>query len=159
MRAPTRFGVFARSARQLFVVRHRDDAGSIALELAILAPALIGLISLTIGFGRYNSVTGNIESITQDAARAATQTRSYDDAMAAATQIVDDGRSRVPSSCQSTLKLDSITPAQFARGAMVTVTVSCTVKFDDLAIPGAPGSTTIARSFTSPLDLYNGVVG
>lgn len=159
MSTTTDCSVGLRLARRFFVVRHHDDAGSIALELAILAPALIGLISLTIGFGRYNSVTGNIESMTQDAARAATQTRSHDDAVVAVQQIIDDGRSRLPSSCQSTLKLDSLTPAVFSRGAMVTVTVSCTVRFDDLAIPGAPGSTTITRGFTSPLDPYNGVVG
>lgn len=133
------------------------DSGSIALELAVLAPALLGLMSLIIGFGRFNSVTGNLESIADDAARAATQQRSQPDAQAAAQQIVDDARGRLPKSCQDSLELAPVQPLSFDRGAMVTVTVSCTVDFSDLSIPGAPGSTTITRSFTSPLDVYRGV--
>jgi hypothetical protein len=43
------------------------------------------------------------------------------------------------------------------RGGSLTVTVTCTLELRDLGLPGAPGSVSMRRAFTSLLDPYRGV--
>lgn len=140
--------------------RWSDDRGSMALELAIVAPVLIVLILLMFLYGRLSQVQGLVEATARDGARASTQSRSYDEAYLRVGQIKDDLAARAPASCANNVDY-SVDPREFTGGdeppVPVTVVVWCTVRFSDLGVPGAPGRLRIERSFTSMLDPYRGV--
>jgi Flp pilus assembly protein TadG len=132
------------------------DGGSMALELALLTPVFFLMLSLVLAYGRFASVTGLTESAARDAARAATKSRSYDEARDRVAAITKSTLSTAPASCSATgsghLESDNFLPGDF-----VTVVVTCDIDYSDLGLPGAPGSKQITRQFTSPLDPYRGV--
>jgi Flp pilus assembly protein TadG len=132
------------------------DEGSMALELALLTPVFFLMLSLVLAYGRFASVTGLTESAARDAARAATKSRSLDEATRRVTAITKSTLATAPSSCSAsatgTLESDDFLPGDF-----VTVVVTCDIDYSDLGLPGAPGSKQITRQFTSPLDPYRGV--
>lgn len=134
----------------------RGDDGSMALELTLLAPAFFLMLALVLAYGRYAAVTGLTESAARDSARAATQSRSYDDASDRVARITADTLRDAPPSCRDTGsgKLDN---NDFAPGLFITVVVTCDLDYSDLGLPGAPGTQKITRKFTSPLDPYRGV--
>lgn len=139
--------------------RGGDDRGSMALELAIVAPVLIVLILLMFLYGRLSQVQGLVEATARDGARASTQSRSYDEAHLRVGEIKDDLAARAPASCANNVDY-SVEPREFTGGdppVPVTVVVWCTVRLSDLGVPGAPGRLRIERSFTSMLDPYRGV--
>jgi Flp pilus assembly protein TadG len=127
-----------------------------ALELAIVAPALLALLALILSYGRYAQVTGLLESAARDGARAATLSRSLPEAQRRLDSIVTDALKGAAPSCRKSAS-DDVQGTAFQPGDDVTVTVSCTVSYSDLGMWGAPGSTTVRRSFASPLDPYRGV--
>jgi TadE-like protein len=133
----------------------RDD-GSMALELALLTPVFFLMLSLVLAYGRFASVTGLTESAARDGARAATKSRS---AQEAAQRVIDITRSTLataPASCKATGH-GRLASADFQPGDFITVVVTCDIDYSDLGLPGAPGSRQITRQFTSPLDPYRGV--
>ena len=132
------------------------DRGSMALELALIAPVFFILLSLVLAYGRYASVTGLTESAARDAARAATTSRSLDSASARVTTITKDTLKGAPESC-ATSGTGRLASDDFLPGDFITVVVTCTIDYSDLGLPGAPGSRQITREFTSPLDPYRGV--
>ena len=133
----------------------RADLGSAALELAILAPVLLGLLGLVIAAGRTTIAQASVDAAARDAARqasisltpAAAQTAGQASARAALRQ---DGLDCAPVVVIDTSQF-AIPPGQ---PATVTVTVSCAVSLANLALPGLPGSASLQASFTSPLDIY-----
>jgi Flp pilus assembly protein TadG len=143
------------SRRQAGARRGRADDGNAALELAILAPILLGLLGLVIAAGRTTIAQASVDAAAQDAARqasisltpAAAQGTGQASARAALRQ---DGLNCAP--------VVVINTSQFAtppgEPATVTATVSCTVSLSSLALPGLPGSARLQASFTSPLDIY-----
>lgn len=133
------------------------ERGSIALEFTILAPALLALLALFVAFDRYGQVTGLLESAARDGARAATQARSAEEANRRVDAVVTDDLGQTPSSCANTGSGTVEDSGAFLPGSLITVTVTCTVDYADLGVPGLPGSHTITRSFVSPLDPYRGV--
>jgi Flp pilus assembly protein TadG len=132
------------------------DRGSIALELTLIAPAFFFMLALVLAYGRYAAVTGLTESAARDAARAATQSRSYDEASDRVERITTQTLRDAPPSCRSTGK-GRLDGTNFAPGDFITVVVTCDLDYSDLGLPGAPGSQQITRQFTSPLDPYRGV--
>jgi Flp pilus assembly protein TadG len=132
------------------------ERGSLALELTLIAPGFFLLLALILAYGRYASVTGLTEAAARDAARAATQSRSLNDAGDRVDRIVTETLRDAPPSCRSTGS-GRIDGDGFLPGDFVTVTVTCAVDYADLGLPGAPGSRTVTRRFTSPLDPYRGV--
>jgi hypothetical protein len=135
----------------------RDD-GSMALELALLAPVFFLMLSLILAYGRFASVTGLAESAARDAARAATKSRSIEEATVRVNRVTASTLAAAPASCAATghgqLASDDFKPGDF-----ITVVVTCDINYSDLGLPGAPGSKQITRVFTSPLDPYRGVHG
>ncbi len=133
----------------------RDD-GSMALELALLTPVFFLMLSLVLAYGRFASVTGLTESAARDAARAATKSRSLDEARVRVAAITKSTLATAPTSC-STSATGRLESDDFLPGDFVTVVVTCDINYSDLGLPGAPGSKQITRQFTSPLDPYRGV--
>ncbi|QLQ38774.1 TadE/TadG family type IV pilus assembly protein [Micromonospora robiginosa] len=146
------------------------DRGSVSIEVAVLAPAFIALMVLAGVAGRTAVADEAVESAAHDAARAASIARTAREGEQAAEKAARDQLSWSGLRCTAPPSLDlsgSVggNPATFAAAyrsdpgvpATVTVTVTCTVSFDDLrapGLPGVPGGKTVSARFTSPLDTY-----
>jgi hypothetical protein len=133
------------------VRRQRDDRGSLAVELVIAAPLLLGMLSLVYGYGRVSQVNGTLEAGTRDAARVATQERTLGDAQDAAERAVET--SVPPGPCRDTV--DVVLSGDFLPGETLTVQARCTYPLDDV-LPGLPGDVTARSEFSSPLDPNRG---
>jgi Flp pilus assembly protein TadG len=136
------------------------SAGNAALELVILAPALLLLASLVIAAGRTSLAQNSVFAAARDAARQASISRTPQQAMAQArsgalSELAGQGLACDPAS----VSLPNIA-SQFAippgLPATITVTVTCKVSLSDLLIPGLPGTKLLSATFSSPLDLYRG---
>lgn len=133
-----------------------SEDGSISVEVAILMPAFLLLIAVAAVIGRQTVAQTAIEGAAHDAARAASISRT---APAARTHAQEAARSVLT---DQGLHCDPVTvtidTSQFGRAlgqpAAVTATVSCSVSFSDIAVPGLPGNRTLSATFTSPLDIY-----
>lgn len=132
------------------------DRGSTTLELAIVAPALLLLLSVTIVAGRVVSAASAVEQAAAAAARAASLARdarsAQGEAQRAARATMDDqGITCAP-------MVSRVQVAGFAvavgRPASVSAEVRCTVPLADLAVPGLPGYRVVEASATSPLDRF-----
>jgi hypothetical protein len=140
----------ARSAR-------RDDRGVAALELLVIAPAILALICLVIAAGRTSIAQGAVDAAARAAARQASiapnlgaaQRAAYTGAVAA---LRADGLD-----CQPRVTLPGLDRAfgtQPGQQAEVHARVVCVVRLSDLTVPGLPGSIGLKAAFTSPLDPF-----
>lgn len=136
-------------------LHHRDERGSLAVEMAIIAPGLLLIFGLIFAYGRAAGVNGTLEAGTRDGARSATMARSYDEAVQRATQAVSDAISATPQACQDSLRVT--VSDNFEPGQAITVTATCSYGLSDIGLPGAPGTVRPRSSFISMLDPYRGV--
>jgi Flp pilus assembly protein TadG len=155
------------------MIRHRDrhprggtnrwrDTGLASIELVILLPAFVLLTMLAAYLGRDNVAWTSVDAAAQDAARAASEQRTFDDAQTAATAAVKaalnaPGSPCVPNTATATVnKPPDPFAAPVGKPSTVFVTVTCQVSLADLAFPGLPipGSQTVSSTFASPLDVY-----
>lgn len=132
------------------------ERGSVTLELAILAPALILVLGLLILGGRVEVTASAVEQATAAAARAASLERSVAAAQIAAESAVDRETAARDIRCTTTMvEVDtSGLTARLGTSANVTVRASCTLTMADLGIPGLPGSRTISAEATSAVDRF-----
>ena len=136
-------------------LRRRAESGSLAVEMAMVAPGLLLIFALIFAYGRAAQVNGTLESGTRDAARSVTLARSYDDALVRANTVLADAMKDAPQSCQDTLTLKIV--GDYAPGEPVTVDADCTYDISDIGLPGAPGTLNAQSSFTSMLDPNRGL--
>lgn len=135
----------------------QGDRGSVALEVAILAPAILMVIVIGIVAGRTVLAANMVADAAHDAARAASLARNASDARVAAARTADTTLSGHGYTCVNpTVTTDtSGFAAPVGQPATVTVTISCTISNADLAkFPGVPGGKVIENSFTSPIDQF-----
>jgi Flp pilus assembly protein TadG len=135
----------------------RDDGAS-AVEVAILAPALLLLISLAIVAMRIEVAGEAVDASAHDAARAASISRNGADAKTAALDAANTTLKRDGLICRSlTVNVDT---SEFSRPlgepASVRATVTCVVNLSDVSIPGMAGTRTMRSTFDSPIDQYGG---
>lgn len=132
------------------------ERGSIAVEFAILVPAFLLLIAVAGVIGRQTVAQTAIEGAAHDAARAASISRTEATAQRRGQDAAKGVLSTQGLHCDPAVV--TVDTGQFARpvgqAAAVTATVSCSVSFSDIAIPGMPGNRTLSATFTSPLDVY-----
>jgi Flp pilus assembly protein TadG len=136
----------------------RRDDGVSAVEAAILAPALLLVLTFAIAAMRIEVASQAVESAAHDAARAASLSRTAGEALANGTNTARTTLSEHNLQCATlTVHVDV---SEFGRPvgqeAAVHVTVSCRISLSDLAVPGLPGSKTLTADFTSNLDQYRG---
>jgi hypothetical protein len=139
--------------------RRPADAGNAALELVILAPILILLISMVIAAGRISIAQGSVDAAARQAARQASLARSPAEAQAAAlatarAQLAQENLDCSPSVSLGALDAAFATP--LGQPASVTVTIRCRVSLSGLVLRGLPGHVPLHYSFTSPLDPFRG---
>ena len=148
-------------SQQLQLERSR---GSVSLELIILAPILITLMLSMFTFGVYSDTESLVDQAARDGVRAATQSRSGDEANERITDIVSETMSEASTSCIGGPDVDwdttngeflATSPISSEPMNMVQVTVSCTIELGDTFFLPL-GRTTITSTFVSPLDTFRG---
>ncbi|GAA3386442.1 TadE/TadG family type IV pilus assembly protein [Streptomyces racemochromogenes] len=134
----------------------RQDRGSETIAAAIVAPLLIMLLCLAIAGGRIVTSGAKIDAVAEDAARAASISRTYTgaqaEASAAATRSLGDQGIHCASVSTSVDVSGLAVP--LGQAGTVTVTITCNVTMADLLLPGVPGSKTLTSRFTSVVDAY-----
>ena len=136
--------------------RPRGDGGSATLELAILGPGLLILLSLVIAAGRIEVASSAVEQAAASGARDASLARSLGQAQAVARQTATASLAEQHLTCQGLSVTVASTGFAAAPGtpAMVRVGVSCSVPLSDLGIPGLPGTKTLRASMSSAVDTF-----
>ena len=134
----------------------RAERGSVSVELALLAPALLLLLSFAVVAGRVQIAEGAVAEAARAAAREASLARDDVTAAALAGAQADRTLAAQDLRCQSTSVDIDTTGFQAPPGqpSDVTVSITCVVGMADLLAPGLPGSVTVEASFTSPVDAY-----
>lgn len=134
------------------------DRGSAAVEVAVIAPAIIALLGLMVAFGRVTDADGAVDAAAHAAARAASLQRDATSAQTQARTAAENSLSGDGITCQSTdVAVDtSGYSLDVGQAATVTATISCTARLSDIGLPGLPGAKTLTASFTSPIDTYRG---
>jgi len=134
------------------VTAQRDDRGSVAVETAVVAPALVALLLLVVFAGRVAQSEGDVRRAASEAARAASLTQSPEAAVEAAEQAVAANLRSSGIGC-STLATDVDTD-DFRPGGAVAVDVRCVASMADITLLGVPGERTFAARSVEVIDRY-----
>ena len=126
----------------------RRDAGSMAVEVVVLVPALVMIMMLVVAFGRYVTAEGDAQAAAREAVRAASLQRDEGAALAAA-QAAADAVLPDTLACRPV-----VLSGDFLPGATLSVEVSCDVSWSNLGLIGLSGSAAVAGAASAPLDLY-----
>lgn len=132
--------------------RHCDDRGSIAVEVAVIAPALVFLMLLVVYAGKVSEADGNVERAAADAARAASIRQHPGDARIDAQRIAAANLSAAGVPCLALAT--EVDTDDFAPGGTVTVTVRCEASMADVTLLGVPGRRTFAATAVEVIDTY-----
>lgn len=135
--------------------QRRDQRGSAAVEIVLLAPMLGALVLVVIFGGRLALARQTVQAAAADAARAASIARSADEAKRAATRIAEDTMSNQGVTCAtSSVEVDT-SGFQQPPGtpATTSVTIACDVATADLSLP-LPGTTRVSATSSSELDVF-----
>ena len=128
------------------------ESGAAAVEVAVLAPALVALLLLVVAAGRVTTADARVRDLAADAARAASMRASRPAAVAAAEAAVADAVARGEVPCRTaTAHVDS---SGFRPGGHVSVAVHCVVDLSDLAMVGLPGERTFQSTAIEVVDRY-----
>ncbi|HEY3409826.1 MAG TPA: TadE/TadG family type IV pilus assembly protein [Propionicimonas sp.] len=135
--------------------RRRDQRGSAAVEIVLLAPMLGALVLVVIFGGRLALARQTVQAAAANAARAASIARSADDAKRSATRIAEATLSNQGVTCAtSSIEVDT-SGFQQPPGtpASTSVTIACDVATADLSLP-LPGTTRVSANSSSELDVF-----
>lgn len=138
--------------------RSRGEGGSVAVELTLLAPALVLVLGLLVAGGRLWFARTAVVEAAQTSARAGSIARSAAEADARGTEAGRQSLSTAGLRCAD--QVVDMGTAGFAvpvgTPATVTADVRCRVAFADVLLPGMPGSIDLAGHGASALDTYRG---
>ena len=134
----------------------RSERGMAAAEMTLLLPVALVVLSFLVVAGRLGTVQGEIAAASRDAARAASQSQTWDQALAAATTTAEATLAARDVTCR-TVTVELSDPATFTAGGRVSASVSCEVVLADVALPGLPGSRQVGATSTEPIDQYRGI--
>lgn len=133
--------------------RLRNERGTAAVELALLAPVLVVLLAVVTAAGRMVETKSAVLQVARDASRAASEapnpTAAHDAAIATALQVAE-GLGLDPA--RLSIVQD---PHGFVRGAPYVVSVSYDASLADLPGLGLlPGSVTLGATHAELIDAY-----
>lgn len=132
------------------------ERGSVTLETVIIAPFMILIVAGIVAAGRIGLAQQAVQTVAYDAARAASISRDAGSARSAAQQVAALSMASNHLNCATSNV--NISTAGFGSAvgtkAVVDATIVCTVQLSDIALPGIPGSLTIEKEATSPIDQY-----
>ena len=132
------------------------ERGSAVIEAVIGIPAFMLFVGLIIAAGRFTIAQHSVESAANAAARAASISRTQEQAQGAASSSAATTLNNQGLRCSS--KSVSVDTTGFAAPvgtpARVTATVTCQVQVADLAVPGLPGTLSVEATMASAIDTY-----
>lgn len=135
----------------------RQERGSLAVELVILAPVMLLVLGLAIFAGKVVTAGQAVEQAASAAARTASISRTAGGAQASAETAARDTLTQQGMDCVTTTV--SVDTSGFnnpvGTAATVSAAVTCVVNTSSLA-PGIPGSRTVTATSASPLDTFRG---
>ncbi len=135
--------------------RIHDERGSIAVEVAVIAPALLFLMLLVVFAGKVSEADGNVERAASDAARAASLRQHPGDATTDAQETAAENLAAAGVPCLSlTTTVDT---ENFDPGGTVTVTVRCEASMADVTLLGVPGRRTFTATAVEVIDTYRAI--
>ena len=130
------------------------ERGSVAVEVAVLAPALVALMLLVVFAGRVSEAEGEVRRAASQGARAASLQQNAAGAVDAATTVVNGNLADSGFVCGA---LDvEVDTEQLQPGGSVVVVVRCTADMSDVALLGVPGSRTFVARAVEVVDRYRG---
>lgn len=134
--------------------RHIDEGGSVAVEAAVLAPALVALLLLVVFAGRVSQADGEVRRAASVAARAASLRQYPEDAERAAREAAAANLSASGVACG---RLDTdVDTSRFEAGGTVAVTLRCAASMADVSLLGVPGERTFTARSVEVIDRYRG---
>ena len=139
-------------------MRPRGDRGSTTLEAVIIMPTFMLFVALIIAAGRVQMARQSVDAAAVEAARAASISRTAGEAQTRASASGNQALTNQGLRCTTTsVSIDtSGYSVPVGTPASVSATIVCILDVSDVAIPGLPGTITITRSASSPLDTYRG---
>ena len=135
------------------------DRGSATLELVVLGPGLLAVLSAVLVAGRFEAAAGAVEQASAAAARAASLTRNsaaiQDASRQAAAATLDQHDLHCTNlDVVAETTLSSADAAGAVSAGETAVTVRCTLDLAAVSLPGVPGSRRISGRSVSVLDYY-----
>lgn len=136
--------------------RRHAEQGMAAVELVLLTPVALVVLSFLVIAGRLSSTTADVTAASRDAARAASLTQNFDEAVSAATDTAQASLAAQDVTCRD-LQVTGGDPSTFVAGGEITITVDCTLSLADVALPGVPGTRRVRATSTEVLDRFRGM--
>lgn len=136
----------------------RDQRGhAVAVEAAVILPALVLFVALVVVLARGALVQQSIGAAASLAARAASLERTTSSAEAAAESALARSLAEAGVGCRERrVTVDTAgLRAPLGTPAVVTVSVVCVLPHD-VALPGFPSRQQVSVTRTSPVDSYRG---
>lgn len=134
----------------------RDDRGTVAGELVVLAVVFFLLVAVNVLVGRLNVGSAHVEGAARMAARTISMARdpqsAVDEAEAEAARTVDEGSPM----CQS---MQFEPPDIDIPGGTVTVRIECSVDLSAAVLLDVPGSLTVDGEAEEVIDQYRETEG
>ncbi len=133
-------------------MRMRSEHGSVAVEVAVVAPALVALLLLVVYAGRVSQAEADVRRAAAEAARAASLRQVPAEAVAAAEQTA---AANVATSGVACARLQTLVDTSaFVPGGTVAVTVSCDASLADVTLLGVPGERRFEARSVEVIDRY-----
>jgi Flp pilus assembly protein TadG len=128
----------------------------VAVEIALLAPALVLVLGLLVAGGRLWFARTTVVEAAQTSARAASLARTPAEASARGVEAGRESMTTAGLRCASSSVRVSTAAFAVPVGTPATVTsdVTCTVPFGDVFLPGIPGSIDLSGRGGAALDTY-----
>lgn len=133
---------------------HLSERGSVAVEAAIIAPALVALLLLVVFAGRVSQAAAEVRRAASEGARAASLEYFEDAAQTAAgDRVAENLKDNGVVCAELATEVDT---SQLVPGGSVSVTVHCTADMADIALLGVPGKRTFVARSIEVVDRYRG---
>lgn len=142
--------ILQRAARR----RGRNERGTAAIEITLLAPVLLVVLLFVVGLGRMAHARQQVEAVAADSARAASLERNV--GLSAGVAQAEAKRSLGATGVSCTRMNVAVDTSAYRPGGHIAVTVSCTAKLSDLAMAGFPGRHTFTATSIVPIETYRG---
>jgi len=130
----------------------RDERGSIAAEVAVIAPAFVFLMLLVVYAGKVAEADAVVERAAANAARAASLRQAPGDAERDAQETVSGNLATAGVACVDGSTV--VDTSDLRPGGTVRVTVRCEASMSDVALLGVPGRQTFTATAVEVIDRY-----
>jgi Flp pilus assembly protein TadG len=133
--------------------RGRDERGAAAIEMVLVAPALLLLVAVILGSGRFFSALSALDAVAREAGRSAVEAPDARGAVTLGRQAAMSAASAY-GLAPGDLSVE-VDPGSFARGGQVRVVATYRVRLAELPLIGAGiPAVTLRAVHLEPIDPY-----